>query len=120
MIATLAFFGIAAGRREEYPGVWSGPAKIGAEGIAVQHWVTMHGVSLNVSPDLRHFSFIIPCGINTLGVTSMEKILGYRPEMALVQKQMRRHFSQVFDLQLEDISMDVVKEMVKDVHCQQA
>ncbi|MDD3365324.1 MAG: lipoyl(octanoyl) transferase LipB, partial [Syntrophomonas sp.] len=75
LIRTLGSFGIDAGRKEEYPGVWAGAAKIGAEGIGVQHWVTMHGVSLNVCPDLRHFSFIVPCGISTLGVTSMEKIL---------------------------------------------
>jgi len=68
LIRTLESFGIAAGRKEGYPGVWAGAAKIGAEGIAIRHWVTMHGVSLNVCPDLRHFSFIVPCGISTLGV----------------------------------------------------
>ena len=87
LISTLEAFGITAGRKKDYPGVWVESAKIGAEGIGVQHWVTMHGVSLNVCPDLRHFSFIVPCGISTLGVTSMEKILGNTVDMALVRQR---------------------------------
>jgi lipoate-protein ligase B len=114
LIRTLECFGIVAGRKEEYPGVWAGAAKIGAEGIGVQHWVTMHGVSLNVSPDLRHFSFIVPCGISTLGVTSMEQALGYPVDMALVRQEMRRQLSEIFDLVLEEISMEKVKEMLTD------
>jgi lipoyl(octanoyl) transferase len=111
LIRTLEAFGIEAGRRDGYPGVWTGAVKIGAEGIAVQHWVTMHGVSLNVCPDLRHFSFIVPCGISTLGVTSMEELLGYPPDMALVKREMRRQMSGVFNLTLEDISLEKVMAM---------
>jgi lipoate-protein ligase B len=112
----LESFGIAAGRREDYPGVWAGAAKIGAEGIAVQHWVTMHGVSLNVCPDLRHFSFIVPCGISTLGVTSMEELLGHPIDMALVKAEMRRQLSRIFDLTLKDISLKKVMEMAGGMH----
>lgn len=111
LICTLEAFGITAGRRDDYPGVWAGAAKIGAEGIAVQHWVTMHGVSLNVCPDLSHFSFIVPCGISTLGVTSMEELLGYPADMALVKREMRRQMSGIFSLTLEDISLEKVMEM---------
>lgn len=111
LIRTLKAFGIEAGRRDGYPGVWTGAVKIGAEGIAVQHWVTMHGVSLNVCPDLRHFSFIVPCGISTLGVTSMEELLGYPPDMALVKREMRRQMSGVFNLTLEDISLEKLMAM---------
>ncbi|MCX5820524.1 MAG: lipoyl(octanoyl) transferase LipB [Deltaproteobacteria bacterium] len=111
LIRTLEAFGIVAGRRNDYPGVWAGTAKIGAEGIAVQHWVTMHGVSLNVCPDLRHFSFIVPCGISTLGVTSMEEILGHPTDMVLVKREMRRQVGRIFNLTLEDISLEKVMEM---------
>ncbi|HWP97802.1 MAG TPA: lipoyl(octanoyl) transferase LipB [Syntrophomonadaceae bacterium] len=120
LIATLASFSIKAGRKEEYPGVWVGAAKIGAEGIAVQRWVTMHGVSLNVCPDMRHFSFIIPCGISALGVTSMEKLLGYRPIMALVREELRSQFSRIFNIVLEDIRLEQVEEMVKDAQYEPA
>ena len=112
LIRTLKTFGISAGRQKEYPGVWVESAKIAAEGIGVQRWVTMHGVALNVCPDLNHFSLIIPCGISTLGVTSMEKILDKKVDMVLVRREMRRQIGQVFDLVLEDIDLQKVKEMV--------
>jgi len=112
LIRTLESFGIAAGRKEGYPGVWAGAAKIGAEGIAIRHWVTMHGVSLNVCPDLRHFSFIVPCGISTLGVTSMEELLGRPVEMALVRRELRRQLNGVFDLALEDVNLEQLIERV--------
>jgi lipoyl(octanoyl) transferase len=111
LIRTLEAFGIAAGRKADYPGVWAGNAKVGAEGIGVRHWVTMHGVSLNVCPDLRHFSFIVPCGISTLGVTSMEKLLGHPIEMAQVRREMRRQLSRIFDLRLEDIGLEEAMEI---------
>ncbi|WP_425802901.1 lipoyl(octanoyl) transferase LipB [Desulfitobacterium sp. Sab5] len=115
LIRTLNTFGIAAGRKKEYPGVWVGSAKIAAEGIAVQHWVTMHGVALNISPDLNHFSFIIPCGISasSLGVTSMEKILGHTVDFAQVRKEMRHQLSEVMDLELEDVTLKNVKDMLE-------
>jgi len=112
LIRTLEAFGITAGRKEEYPGVWTGAAKIGAEGIAIRHWVTMHGVSLNVCPDLRHFSFIVPCGISTLGVTSMEELLGRPVEMALVRREMRRQLSVLFDLTLESVNLEQLADRV--------
>lgn len=112
LIKTLQVFGITAGRKKEYPGVWVESAKIAAEGIGVQHWATMHGVALNVYPDLNHFSLIIPCGISTLGVTSMEKILDCRMDMGTVRQEMRHQLSEVFDLTLEDVTMEKVEEML--------
>lgn len=112
LIATLAHFGIEAGRQQGYPGVWVGTSKIGAQGIAVQNWVTIHGVSLNVYPDLTHFSYIIPCGISARGVTSMEALLGYRPDMAAVRQETRLHFSRLFNLFLEDMTTERIEEMV--------
>ncbi len=114
LIRTLESFGIVAGRKEGYPGVWTGASKIGAEGIAIRHWVTMHGVSLNVYPDLHHFSFILPCGISTMGVTSMEELLGYPVDMALVRREMRRQLSSIFDLTLIDIGLEKVQNMAED------
>lgn len=113
LIRTLKTFGITAGRKKEYPGVWVESAKIAAEGIAVQHWVTMHGVALNICPDLNHFSFIIPCGISALGVTSMEKILGHQVDLAQVRKEMRHQLSEVMDLDLKDVTLKQVKEMLE-------
>lgn len=114
LIRTLESFGIAAGRKEGYPGAWTGAAKIGAEGIAIRHWVTMHGVSLNVCPDLRHFSFIVPCGISTLGVTSMEELLGRPVDMALVRREMHKQVSATFNLILEDVKLEQLEDRVRE------
>lgn len=79
MIATLADVGLEAWRAEGRIGIWTrGPdgreAKIGAIGVRVRRWVTMHGFSVNLDPDLAHFSGIVPCGIEEFGVTSLAKL----------------------------------------------
>ena len=78
IIDTLAGLGVSAHRAEGRIGIWVGEgpeeAKIAALGIRVRRWVTMHGFSINVAPDLTHFAGIIPCGIAHLGVTSLAKI----------------------------------------------
>lgn len=118
LIRTLGAFGIVAGRNEQYPGVWVGATKIGAEGIGIRSWVTMHGVSLNVCPDMHHFSLIVPCGISTRGVTSMEELLGSQVDIVLVRQEMRRQFSSIFDLRLEDISLAEIREMLSNAECE--
>lgn len=79
VIATLADFGVASWRSEGRIGIWTTDidgheAKIGAIGVRIRRWVTMHGFSVNLSPDLAHFGGIIPCGIDTLGVTSLARL----------------------------------------------
>ena len=79
VIATLADFGVEAFRSEGRIGIWThdidgSEAKIGAIGVRVRRWVTMHGFSVNLSPDLSHFSGIVPCGIADYGVTSLERL----------------------------------------------
>ena len=81
MIDTLGDFGLDAWRAEGRIGIWThGPdgreAKIGAIGVRIRKWVTMHGFSVNLSPDLSHFGGIVPCGIEEFGVTSLAA-LGY-------------------------------------------
>ena len=115
LIRTLKFFGIVAGRKTGYPGVWAGQSKIAAEGISVRHWITMHGTSLNVCPNMLHFSLIVPCGITEYGVTSMEEVLGEKVDIAEVRKQMRHQFSQVFEIQLEDIDLEELRERTGDI-----
>lgn len=76
VIATLGDLGLEAWRAEARIGIWTqGPdgreAKIGAIGVRVRRWVTMHGFSVNIDPDLSHFGGIVPCGIADFGVTSL-------------------------------------------------
>jgi lipoyl(octanoyl) transferase len=75
VIGTLGDLGVDAHRSPGRIGIWTGEgaaeAKIGAIGVRVKRWVTLHGFSINVAPDLGHFGGIIPCGIATHGVTSL-------------------------------------------------
>ncbi|WP_144096655.1 lipoyl(octanoyl) transferase LipB [Croceicoccus sediminis] len=79
VIDSLADFGVEAWRAEGRIGIWTRDidgreAKIGAIGVRVRKWVTMHGFSVNLSPDLSHFTGIVPCGISEYGVTSMARL----------------------------------------------
>jgi len=76
LIEFIAGYGIAASRRESLTGVWIGERKIASIGVGVRHWITMHGFALNVCGDLSPFNHIVPCGINNVAMTSMEKETG--------------------------------------------
>jgi len=79
VIDTLADIGVESWRAEGRIGIWTrdidgGEAKIGAIGVRVRRWVTMHGFSVNLDPDLSHFAGIVPCGIAEFGVTSLKRL----------------------------------------------
>lgn len=79
VIAALATFGVESWRAEGRVGIWTrdidgAEAKIGAIGVRVRRWVTMHGLSVNLAPDLSHFGGIVPCGIAEYGVTSLARL----------------------------------------------
>ncbi len=79
VIATLADFGVQAWAVPDRVGIWTrdvdgSEAKIGAIGVRVRRWVTLHGLSVNVDPDLSHFGGIVPCGIAEYGVTSLARL----------------------------------------------
>ena len=76
LIELLAEHGIEASRRESLTGVWVGGRKIASIGVGVRHWITMHGFALNVCGDLSPFHHIVPCGIDNVAMTSMEKETG--------------------------------------------
>jgi lipoyl(octanoyl) transferase len=99
IIATLSAFNVTGERREDRVGVWvprfSGEDKIAAIGIRVRRWVTFHGISLNVEPDLSHFSGIVPCGVREHGVTSLAD-LGLPVSMAEVDAVLKVAFEEVF------------------------
>ena len=96
MIAALAELGVSAHRAPGRIGIWVGDgaseAKIAALGIRVKRWVTLHGFSVNISPDLSHFGGIVPCGISEFGVTSLQK-LGAAAGLNMVDAALRRTFS---------------------------
>lgn len=109
VIRTLRTFGISSKRKEGYPGVWvDGKRKIAAEGIAVDRWITRHGVSLNVSPVMEHFALIIPCGLKGCEVVSMSECVARTPDVPTVFSEMVWQFSRVFDLKLKDIGEEQI------------
>lgn len=97
MIRVAAEYGVRAGRIEGLTGIWVGDEKLGAIGVRISRWVTMHGFAFNVNTDLDYFQLIVPCGIRDHGVTSLERLLGHRIDLLDVANRMRDHFGQVFN-----------------------
>ena len=101
LIRALATFGVRGERREGRVGIWvvdqatGREDKIGALGVRVTRWVSWHGVALNVSPDLSHFSGIVPCGVRGHGVTSL-RALGVGATMPDVDAALRAEWAGVF------------------------
>jgi len=99
LIGALAQFDIKGERREGRVGIWVVRGvredKIAAIGVRVRRWVTFHGVSLNVDPDLSHFSGIVPCGVSDHGVTSLHD-LGLPVTLADVDVALKKSFAKVF------------------------
>ena len=96
VIAALGEFDVAARRADGRIGIWTdGPdgreAKIGAIGVRVRRWVTLHGFSVNIDPDMSHFSGIVPCGISEFPVTSLAQ-LGKTVSMADFDAALKQHF----------------------------
>jgi lipoyl(octanoyl) transferase len=120
MIALAADHGVAAGMVEgdskmigvwvdrDAPTAWRDPpdpgtqrlAKIGAIGVRLSRWVTMHGLAFNASTDLRGFELIVPCGISALGVTSLEALGVKAPTVKELAMQACVHFSSVFEAEV--------------------
>tara|TARA_B100000686_G_C16785834_1_gene975190 strand:+ start:2038 stop:2700 length:663 start_codon:yes stop_codon:yes gene_type:complete len=108
VILSLRHFGILGERRLGRVGVWveqpgynqfkNTEAKIAAIGIRLRHWISYHGISININPDLSHYDGIIPCGISEYGITSFAN-LGVSATMADVDKVLKASFTQVFGYQ---------------------
>ena len=108
VIATLAEFNVQAGSREGRVGVWvdrperpslldgrDAEDKIAAIGVRIRRWVTFHGISINVEPELDHYTGIVPCGISDYGVTSLVD-LGIPATMGDLDAALERSFADVF------------------------
>ena len=106
LVRTLGEFGIAAGRKDDLTGVWVGDVKVGFVGISCSRWITMHGISLNVCPDMAPFGMINPCGILAEDY-SMGSMADYVPGVAVadVEPVLVRHFREVFDVDLRDLNV---------------
>ena len=97
VIQTLQPLGIMGQRLDVNSGVWVGRNKIAAIGIRVRKWITLHGIAINIEPDLSHFAGIVPCGVMEprFGVTSLAD-LGLQLSMVEVDMVLRREFETLF------------------------
>jgi lipoyl(octanoyl) transferase len=101
IIRSLARLDVVGERRAGRIGIWvvmpdGAEKKIAAIGVRVRHWVTFHGIAINVDPDLSHFSGIVPCGIADHGVTSLRDVLGGAVSMDALDAALKETFSDVF------------------------
>ena len=101
MIRTCADLGLAATRVEGLNGAWIGNRKVGAVGVRISRWVTMHGLALNANSDLMHFELIVPCGIQDKTVTSLSAELGRTVSAADLVDPLARHLADLFDTTVE-------------------
>ena len=97
IINVLLDYNINSQRKKGLTGIWVKDKKIAALGVRISRWVTMHGFSLNINPDLRYYEGIVPCGITDFGVTSMAEILEKKcPEISDTKLKIIDYFSSQF------------------------
>ncbi len=117
MLRATADFGVAAKRVEGCHGVWvetpAGDEKLGALGVHLSRWVTSHGFAYNVSTDLRYFDLIVPCGIASKGVTSLERALGRAVPMDQVRDRLVEGFASVFAREISRCGGEELAEILR-------
>ena len=104
MLRTAAHWGITAGRNPANRGIWVGPHKMGSIGIAVRRGISFHGLALNVLTDLTPFSWIQPCGLKDVGMTTMQQETAQQLSMQQVRMVLKAQFERVFGVQFVAIS----------------
>jgi lipoate-protein ligase B len=105
MILVAADWGIRCQRNPLNRGVWVANKKLGSIGIAIRKGISFHGAALNVNLSLRPFSWINPCGLQGIGMTSLEQELGQRLSMDQVRLRVKRHIETVFGIELVPIEL---------------
>ena len=103
LVATLAGYGLVATTRPGLTGAWVGDRKVASIGIHVRHWITTHGLALNVATDLRYFSAIKPCGLTSEEMTTMNALLGCALDLAEVESALLSAYAEVFAVELAAI-----------------
>lgn len=101
MIRVCADFDLDATRTEGLNGAWIGERKIGAVGVRISRWVTMHGLAINANTDLSDFELIVPCGIRDKAVTSLSLELGREVTVDQVVEPLARHFAELYDADID-------------------
>ena len=104
MLLTAADHGVAAGRNPVNRGIWVGNAKLGSIGIALRKGISFHGLALNINVDLTPFSWIQPCGLKGVSMTSLQKELGRDLAAADVRRSLEHHFQRFHNMDLKPLA----------------
>ena len=115
MVRTAADWGVTAVRNDLNRGVWVGSSKLGSIGIAVRKGISFHGLALNISTDLEPFTWINPCGLQNVAVTSLEAESDQSIAMTDVRKQFQDHFQTLFEVELEAVDLKTLKRFTEKI-----
>jgi lipoate-protein ligase B len=96
VLATVSRFGVEAVRDSKYPGLWVNGKKLVAVGFNITKNVSMHGIALNVSPEIGHYRHIVPCGIKGGGVTSLAELMPKAPTVGEVSAELQKTITELF------------------------
>lgn len=122
MIQTNLDAGISTKRNTKNHGIWISQAKIGSVGLAIKHGISMHGFALNITLDLEPFSWINPCGLNDVSVTSIQnEYINHNLDiqnlsMVTIQKSIINHFSTIFNLKLVNSNLKHINANLKPIN----
>ena len=105
MIHTAGHWGVSAGRNAVNRGIWVGNSKLGSIGIAIRHGISFHGFAFNVNLSLEPFTWINPCGLKGICMTSLEGELSRKLSMREVREQMKQNIQAVFDVELKPMDL---------------
>lgn len=112
MIKTAGGFGIKAGRNPLNRGVWIGKAKLGSIGIAVRKDITFHGMALNINLDLTLFSWINPCGLKDVSMTSLKEAAGKTIDMHVARRAIKMNMQTVLGFELEPTDLKTLSGLI--------
>ncbi len=115
VIRALAEYGVAAERGKENTGVWVDGRKLASIGIAVKHWISFHGVAVNINTELKEFERIHPCGLESSVMTSLRNQLGREVPLPEFVEKLVGHYGDVFETVFTPVSLD---ELAEDVESQ--
>ncbi len=109
--SVLSSYGVEADKLAQHPGIWVNGKQIGAVGLRVSHGISMHGLSLNVNPDLSNFKVINLCGLPGKTATSIEAEIGHTVPIEEVTQRLILAFSEVFKVSLSEISVEQLRAL---------
>ena len=114
MLATVQTWGIAAERNSANRGIWLGNNKLGSIGLAIRKGISFHGLALNVNIDLTPFSWVQPCGLEGVCMTSMKQELGSEVSMDDVCTEVKKQFESVLDINLTATSFSHLQQQLQN------